>query len=159
MHLPPQILVFLLAMLPIVEINGSIPLALTVYKLPLWQAFAFPMAGNISAGLLLIFLLDPVTTLIRKYWAFADYWISRLFEYTRKRHSSSVSQLGHFALFAFIALPGPGSGAWSAALLIHVFGIPKNASIPLMIAGLLVAGIFLAFGTEGAVNIWELLKH
>lgn len=159
MMIPPQILVFLLAMLPIIEINGSIPLALTVYKLPLWQAFAFPMAGNISVGLLLIFLLDPVTALIRKYWRFADYWIGRLFDYTRVRHSAKVSRLGHFALFAFIALPGPGSGAWSAALLIHVFGIPKKASIPLMISGLLVAGLILALGTESVVQLWELIKR
>ncbi|KKU86006.1 MAG: hypothetical protein UY15_C0017G0001, partial [Parcubacteria group bacterium GW2011_GWA2_47_9] len=47
MIMPPELSTFLIAMSPIVELRGAIPVAIAVYHLPVWSAYLFSVLGNL----------------------------------------------------------------------------------------------------------------
>ncbi len=57
----PELKTFLIAMSPIIELRGSIPIALEVYKLPIWSAYLFSVLGNLVPLILIISILNPIS--------------------------------------------------------------------------------------------------
>lgn len=146
--LPAELLVFLMAMLPITELQGAIVAGVTVLGLNPWLAFILATAGNILVSILIYYTLGPVTNFLRKHIVWIDKLCARIFQHTRDKHSKRMSEVGHFLLFLYLAIPTPGSGGWSGALIAHVFGVPARAFIPLAVFGLISAGILVTFGAE-----------
>lgn len=66
MIIPPQLLTMLTAMLPIGELRSAIPVALFVYKLPLWEAYFWSVLGNIIPIIFLLWLLESVSDYLSK---------------------------------------------------------------------------------------------
>lgn len=141
------------AMMPIGELRVSIPLALTQFNLPFWQAYLFSIIGNMIPILFIVFLLNPVSEFLSKYSKFFKWFFNWLFERTRKRHSKKFETLEEVALVTFVAIPLPVTGAWSGAVAAFVFGIPPKKSLPLIFAGVLIAGIIVSLLTIGVVSI------
>lgn len=146
--LPAELLVFLMAMLPITELQGAIVAGVTILNLNPWLAFILASAGNIFVSITIYYTLGPVTNFLRKRVAWIDKLCVRIFQYTREKHNKRMSEVGHFLLFLYVAIPTPGSGGWSGALIAHVFGVPARAFIPIIISGLITAGLLVTFGAE-----------
>ena len=66
-----------------------------------------------------------------------------------KKHSKKFETFEEIALVTFVAIPLPGTGAWSGALVAFVFGIPPKKSIPLIFLGVAIAGIAVSLITLG----------
>lgn len=154
-NLPPELATFLLSMLPLTELRGSIPLAMAAFKMSPWQAFAYSLAGNAFISIVLIYILEPVTNFLRKHLKFIDDICKWLFKRTRHKYNKKMSELGHIALLIFVAIPLPGSGGWSGALIAHVFGVKKKLSVPIVLAGLIIAGTFVTFGTDFILSLFQ----
>jgi uncharacterized membrane protein len=152
--LPAELKIFFSSMLPVTELRASIPFAITVHDFPLWKAFTLGVLGNATAAFILITFLDPVIKLIRKHLPFTDPIFEKLFHKTRTKHSKKLSEVGHLALIFFVAVPLPGSGAWTGCLIAYVFGIKKKLSALLIFTGLLISGAIMTFGTEGLVRLF-----
>lgn len=153
--LPEELVMFVMAMLPLTELRASIPFGITVLHMSPWAAFAFSLAGNIFVALIILALLDPVAKFLRKHSKTMDRFFIWLFHRTRTKHTKRMSELGHLALLIFVAIPMPGSGGWTGALISYVFGVKSKISIPIISVGLLFAGIFVTFGTETLVNLFR----
>jgi len=150
----PELSVFLISMLPISELRGAIPLAATVYNMPIWSAFICSVLGNLIPIFLVIFGLD---LLINKFLIHRIYIFNRfftwLFERTKRRHSAKIEKWQDLALLTFVALPLPGTGAWTGALIAFVFGIPLRRAFPVISLGVIIAGIIVSLITEGAIHL------
>lgn len=146
--------VFFGSMLPVIESTGMIPYALAVLKMPPMLAFIVALSGNCFMVLILLHFLEPVTNFLRKHSPLADRLLGRLFERTQQKHSKAIAELGHFMLFLYLALPTPGSGAWTGSLIAHVFGLNKKTAFLLISAGVLCGATLLTFGTLGIVEIF-----
>ncbi|MFA6458763.1 MAG: small multi-drug export protein [Patescibacteria group bacterium] len=149
--LPPQITTFLFAMTPIFELRGALPWALTIGQLSLAEALFFSVAGNIFVSVLLIYLLPLVNWFAKKYWPWADRILQKIFAKTRAKHSKNFVRFEKVFLATFVAIPLPGSGAWTGVLLAWLFGVEKKWAIFLISLGVLISGILVAGLTTGAI--------
>lgn len=55
-------------------------------------------------------------------------------------------------LFAFVAVPLPGTGAWTGALVASVCGLPKRYAIPTILIGVMTAGVIMSLASYGVVS-------
>lgn len=143
---------FLIAMSPVVELRGSIPIALEMYHLPLWSAYFFSVLGNMVPVLLLPFL-GVVSNELSRRFPFLERFFSWLFLRTRKKHERAFELFQDLALVLFVAIPLPFTGAWMATLVAFIFGIPFRRAFPLIFIGVIIAGVAVSLITLGIANI------
>jgi len=141
-------------MLPITELRGAIPLAVIIYDLPVWSAFIWSVLGNLIPVVFIIWILDLLINkfLIHKIYIFNRFF-TWLFENTRKKHSKKFEKWRDLALVILVAIPLPGTGAWTGALAAFVFGIPIKRAFPLIALGVLIAGVIVTSITIGIINV------
>lgn len=60
-------------------------------------------------------------------------------------------------LFAFVAVPLPGTGAWTGALVASLCGLPKRYAIPTILIGVMTAGVIMSLASYGVVAAWSAL--
>ena len=147
-----ELVIFLIAASPVVELRGAIPLALLVYELPLWQAFFLSVAGNMVPVLLLPIFGVVSGRLSRRFSIFEQYF-TWLFERTQRKHKKKFERFYAFALVVFVAIPLPFTGAWTAMVAAFVFGIPFRRAFPLILVGVIIAGVIVSALTLGILNI------
>lgn len=144
----PLLSVFITAMLPIGELRASIPLGLEVFQLGIIQTFVVSIIGNMIPVLFILWWLDPVSTYLRKRSKLMDRFFLWLFERTR-RHGARFDQWGPLALLMFVAVPLPMTGAWTGALAAFLFGIRFRLAVPILFAGVMMAGAIVTIVTLG----------
>lgn len=154
LNLPPQLATLLLAMTPFTELSGSIPIALQVFNLPLWQAVLFSVLGSFLVSMILIFFINPLYLLFSRRFKFIERIAQKVFHITRDKFGKKYQIWGNLALFLYIVIPTPGSGAWSGSIAAWLFGIDKKLALVFMFFGLLIAGLIVAAVTLGVSTIF-----
>ena len=147
-----ELKIFLIAMSPIFELRGSIPVALGAYHLPIWSAYLVSIIGNLVPVVFLLLLLESVSQYLSQRSYFFNRFFTWLFERTKKQHSSKFERWKEFALVIFVAIPIPFTGAWTGSLCAFVFGIPFKKAFPLIAAGVIIAGLIVTLTTLGIIN-------
>jgi len=150
--LPPELITFIVSMAPIFELRGSIPLAITFFKLNAFSAIFWAVAGNISVMLLLAFLLRWSVDFITKHFIWGEKFFKWLFERTRKRAHKHIEKYGDWGLFFLVAIPLPMTGGWTGVLAAFLFDIEKKKSLPIISAGIMTAGVIVTLLTLGATK-------
>jgi len=149
---PAEVVVVLIAALPIVELRGAVPVAHHVFHMGLVQSFVLSVVGNLLPVPFILLLLGPVSNVLRKIKLF-DRFFEWLFARTRRR-TESIQRYQELGLIIFIAIPLPATGAWTGALAAFLFGLRFWRSMACVVAGVSIAGVivsvFSAFGWIGA---------
>ncbi|MDP3991059.1 MAG: small multi-drug export protein [Candidatus Nealsonbacteria bacterium] len=147
-----ELKVFLIAMSPIFELRGSIPIAFGVYGLPAWSSFIISIIGNLVPVVFILLLLEIVSGFLSRRIYFFNRFFAWLFEKTRKKHAAKFEKWKELALVILVAIPLPFTGAWTGSLCAFVFGIPFKKAFPLIAIGVIIAGIIVTFTTLGIIN-------
>ncbi|MGA1840441.1 MAG: COG2426 family protein [bacterium] len=152
----PEVKTIGVAMLPIFELRGSIPMALLHLKLAIWPAYFLSVFGNIIAIIPVLLFLGPVSSFLSRFRIF-DRFFTWLFSRTRKR-SRLVERLELLGLILFVAIPLPMTGAWtgSVAAFLFDFGFPK--SLVAIFIGVLIAGIIVTLATLFGWHVFIKIK-
>lgn len=149
----PQIITLLISMLPISELRGAIPVAIGVYNMSATAAFLWAVLGNIIPVVFILWLLEAVSKFLSRH----IYWFNRfftwLFERTRRKHSKKFERWRDLALIILVAIPLPFTGAWTGVLAAFVFGVPIKRAFPLIVLGVLIAGLIVTSVTVGVINL------
>lgn len=153
--LPPEITTFLFAMTPVFELRGALPWGATIGGLSLVEAFFWSIAGNILIAILLVFLLPIFTKFVEKNWEWGNRILHKIFAKTRAKHSQNFARFEKIFLIVLVAIPLPGSGGWTGALVAWLFGVEKKWAIVLISAGIVIAGFLVAGITSGATTLFE----
>jgi len=146
------ILVFLLAMVPVIELRGAIPLGFAM-GLPPETTFLWAFLGNLLPCFFILGLLDPVSKLLMKYSKFFNKHLTKLFENTRTKHKSSIDKWGAPFLITFVAIPLPGTGAWTGCLLAFLFGMKFWKGLICNAAGIAIADLLVTLSLAGILAI------
>ncbi len=146
-----ELVVFVVSMLPIVELRGAIPLAVFQFKFDILKAFLLSVGGNLLIVVPLVFLMDLAEKHFRKY-ALLDRWMSRLFERAKKR-GGYVEKYKSLGLFLFVAIPLPGTGAWTGALVAYLLSMDKKIAFISIALGVVMAGLLVTFFTT--LGLWK----
>ena len=137
-----EIAVFITSMLPIVELRGALPLAINVLGLHWTKAFAISFIGNMIPVPFILWLLKPAVDLLSKIKPFGKFF-NWLFERTRKKGNRLIEKYEEIGLLAFVAIPLPGTGAWTGALIAFLFGLEFKKSLLVISIGVFIAGVIV----------------
>lgn len=132
---------FLMAMVPVVELRGALPLGMAL-GLPVWAAYAASVLGNLFPVPFILLLLRRVFALLRRLPRVGK-WVDAL---ERRAHlkGRKVRKYRLFGLVLLVAVPLPGTGAWTGALVADVLDIRARHALPAIVLGVLTAGGIVA---------------
>ncbi len=146
--LGPNLIVFIISTMPILELRGGLLAAKFLYIN--WKlALPICILGTlIPVPIILLFIKKIFEWL--KHTNFVKF-IDK-FEQKIKRKSESVLKYETFGLFLFVAIPLPGTGAWTGAMIASLLDIPIKNSLLSIILGTLCAGIIMALLSYGVLG-------
>ncbi len=139
--LPPAVTVALIAMLPVIELRGAVPVGMLVFGLGAVETFAAAVIGNMLPIPLLVWFLDPAQRWLSERSRFFRRFFSWLFRRTRAKHGQAYERFRDLALVLFVGVPLPGTGGWTGAAAAFVFGVRRGRALLLILAGVVLAGI------------------
>lgn len=151
---PPVLATLLISMLPIFELRGSIPIALTVYDLDIGTAYLVSVIGNVIPAIFLLWLLGPLSGYLMENYKWANKFFNWLFTRTKHKFSGKYQRWGQIALTLFVAIPLPVTGVWTGSVAAFLFGIPKKTSLILITIGAMISGVIVTATTLGIISFF-----
>jgi len=151
--IPPELATLIIAMTPIFELRGSLPVALTIYDMSLPSAYFFSVLGNVIPAIVIVFFLEKVSSWLASRFDVFDRFFKWLFARTRRKAREKIEKYGPWGLFVLVAIPLPVTGGWTGALAAFLFGIEKRKSIPIITLGIMAAGVIVTLITIGAIKL------
>ena len=136
-----------ISMVPVIELRGAIPVGIG-FGLPFWPVFIAALIGNLLPVPILILFTRRVFEWLRKKSAFLEKVVSKL----EKKAESKEELLKKYELLGLcilVAIPLPGTGAWTGSLVAAVFNIRLKHAFPVIALGVLIAGIIVTAVTYG----------
>jgi len=140
-------------MLPITELRLAIPLAMGVYNMSAPLAFFLAVLGNVIPVIFILWFLKTISNFLSRHIYFFNRFFAWLFERTQRKHLKKFKRWKEFALVALVAIPLPFTGAWTGSLVAFVFGVPIKKAFPLIVLGILIAGVIVTSVTIGLINL------
>lgn len=139
-----------MSMLPVVELRGAIPVGVAA-GLPPLAAMAAAVLGNMVPVPLILLLLRHIFRWLRRVPRLGAL-IDRL---ERRAHlkGRTVRKYRILGLVLLVAIPLPGTGAWTGALVADVLDIRMRTALPAITLGVLIAGVIVTAMTCGVVGI------
>lgn len=139
--------VFGLAMVPVFELRGAIPVGVAA-GLPFWIVFITAILGNLLPVPFLILFTRRVFEWLRKKSAFLERLVSRL-EMKAAAKEDLLKKYELLGLCILVAIPLPGTGAWTGSLVAAVFDIRLKHAFPAIALGVLIAAVIVSVVTYG----------
>jgi len=149
------LITLILSMLPISELRGAIPYAILKAGINPITVFFVAVLANILIIPIIFFFLDYAHGILLKlkpYEKFFNFYINRKVEKIKKKYET----LELFVLFLFVAIPAPGTGAYTGVLLSWFFGLKRKKSFAVVALGVITAGIITTLVTVGGLGIFRL---
>jgi len=141
----------LVSMLPVVELRGGIPFGVA-HGLPLPMAVLAAVVGNMLPVPFLILFTRRVFEWLRRHIPWLEGFIRRL---ERKAESKKelVQRYQFWGLLVLVAVPLPGTGAWTGALVAAVMDLRLKSALPAIFGGVLVAAAIVSAITMGIFSL------
>lgn len=137
-----ELCVFFCSMLPIIECRGAIPLGWGL-GLPWWQTALFSIAGNLLPVPFILLFIRAILRWMResrvKLFANTAAWLDRKIE----KHKGTIEKYSYWGLVLFVAIPLPGTGAWTGTLIASVLGLETKKSFLAATLGVLGATVIM----------------
>jgi uncharacterized membrane protein len=152
--IPKEAATFIAAMLPITELRGSIPLAITVWDVKPATAYIVSVLGNLVPLVVILYIFDPVQKYLSENSPMAKKFFKWLYARTRNKLDMRVKRFGPLALCLFVAVPLPVTGVWTGAVAAWLFGIKKVPAIIFITLGALIAGFIVTVITVGSTFVF-----
>lgn len=144
--------VLFLSMVPIIELRGAIPLG-AILDLPLWSNYLVSVIGNFLPVPFILLFIRYILEWMKKTKHFAR--IALWLEEKAERGSEKVQKYASLGLFLFVAIPLPGTGAWTGALVAALMRMKMKYALPSILGGVLAAGAIMSLASYGVVGIFS----
>ena len=141
--LSPELVVVLIAALPIVELRGALPVGILFFCMPWWQALLWAVLGNIAPIIIVLLLLERIVAWLSRVSLFRRFF-EWLFARARSK-SASIQKYEFWGLATFVGIPLPGTGAWTGAVAAEVLGLSYWKSLFSIFVGVLMAAAVVTF--------------
>ncbi len=146
------LMTFLISMVPVLELRGAIPVA-TAHGLDWRIAIPIAILGNLVPVPFIIIFIKRIFAWIRQKMPRLNRFIDKL-ENRAKSKSDAVQKGAFWGLFVLVAIPLPGTGAWTGALVAAMLDMKMNRALPAITLGVVTAGIVVAFVSYGATALF-----
>lgn len=143
---------FLISMVPVIELRGAIPIGVAAGLDP-WLAIGVSVIGNLVPVPFIIIFIKKIFAWLRTKSEKLNGLVTRL-EKRAESKSETVQKYAFWGLFILVAIPLPGTGAWTGALVAAMLEMPLKKAFPAIALGVLGAAAIVAFVTYGAGAIF-----
>jgi uncharacterized membrane protein len=146
------VITFFVSMLPVVELRGAIPIGTAMGLTPVASAVISVVGNMVPIPFIILF--------IRRIFAWMQAKSPRLGNISRRLEQRAISKSSRLykgeliGLMIFVAIPLPGTGAWTGALIAAILNIRLKAALPVIAAGVLIAGFLVLGITYGFTKIF-----
>lgn len=141
------ILTFLISMVPVIELRGAIPFGVAA-GLSVPTAFVLSVIGNLLPIPILVVFTRKVFEWLRTKSIKLDNLVRKL-EAKADKNKEVVLKYEFWGLMILVAIPLPGTGAWTGALVAAMMDMRLKRAMPAIIVGVIVAGIIVTAITYG----------
>lgn len=145
------IITFLVSMVPVIELRGAIPIA-TGMGLSPWVAIPVAIIGNLLPVPFIIIFIKKIFAWMRKTSPKLNGIVDKM-EAKAEKNKEKVLKYAFWGLALFVAIPLPGTGAWTGALVAAMLDMPLKKAFPSVVIGVLGAGIVISFVSYGAAAL------
>lgn len=178
------LIVFLISMIPVVELRGAIPIA-AAKGLPFGWSYALAVIGNMIPVPFILWFIPVLFAFMRRRHILVGVvdWLERKAERgahkmeksagengeapSRDKNEDAVAEakepekatktgtLAALGLYLFVAIPLPGTGAWTGSLIAALFGMKKSRALVTVFLGVLTAGVIMTLASYGVVSAFK----
>ena len=143
----------LVSMIPVIELRGGLPFGVAL-GLPYYLAFPAAVIGNLIPAPFIIVYIRRIFELLRRYLPSLNGLIDKL---EKKAHlkGKKVQKYQYIGLWLFVAIPLPGTGAWTGSLAAAFLGMRLKKAMPAVVLGVLTAGCIMLGLTHVGVNLFS----
>ena len=148
-----ELAVVIISMVPLVELRGAVPLG-AVAGVPPLLLIPLAVLGNMIPIPFLLFFGEKVLD-----WLCTLGPLSGIATRYREKLLGKTGQITKYerlGLFLFVAVPLPGTGAWSGALLATLLKMPKTKALTSILFGVIVAGFIMLIGSKSVIGVANL---
>jgi len=139
--------VVLVSMVPMIELRGSIPIGCGL-GLPAWQVYIAAVIGSMIPVPFIILFVRRVFLFIRSHWQRFNGLLDRI-EARAEKNAEKVRRYEILGLMLFVAIPLPGTGAWTGSLIAVLLDIRLKRSFPTILLGVMIAGAIMTAVSYG----------
>ena len=146
--------VFFLSMVPVLELRAAIPVGATLGLE--WVAnYLICVIGNMIPVPIILLFVRHVLEWMKKipHLDKIALWV----ENKAQKNTPKVQKYASLGLLIFVALPLPGTGAWTGALVAAMLDMRMKYAIPLIFCGVLIAGLIMSLASYGLVSFLTFL--
>ena len=143
---------FFISMVPVIELRGGLPYGIGV-GLDYPVALAAALIGNMVPVPFILIYISRIFRWLRGRHNGLDRFISRLEEKAHLK-SETVDKYGPLGLLLFVAIPLPGTGAWTGALVAALMNLKFRHALPCIFLGVCIAAAIITGVTFGVIHIF-----
>lgn len=141
---------FAVSMVPVIELRGALPIGVGMGLDPLLSLIV-SVIGNMVPVPFIILFIRKILNWMKKFPKFAS--IANKIESKALKHENKIKKYEAIGLFILVAVPLPGTGAWTGSLVAAIFDIRLKTAVPVILAGVITAGLIVFFITYGVTLI------
>lgn len=149
-----EAIVFVISMIPILELRGALLVAGPLLGVPIAKAVPICIIGNIIPVPFILLLITPIFR-----WLKGTKYFKPMVEKLENKAMSKSEQIEKYefwGLVLFVGIPLPGTGAWTGSLIAALLGIKFKKAFPAVIIGIFMATIIMcviSYGLLGGIQL------
>lgn len=148
--IPKELIIFIISMFPVLELRGGM-IAAKLLDVELLKAFVICYLGNILPIPFILLFIRRIFQFLKRFNKIGGL-IEKL-EVRSMRKSEKVKRWRNWGLLAFVAIPLPGTGGWTGALIAALLDIRIKSSFPIIALGVLIANLIMSIFSYGLLGL------
>lgn len=146
--IPKELIVFLVSMLPILELRGSL-LAAGFLQMEFLSTYVIAVIGNMLPIPFIFLFIDKIFIWLKK--TNMKNLVEKI-ENKALSKSGQIKKYGKLGLFLFVAIPLPGTGAWTGSLIAILLRMKMKDCMPWIFLGVMTAGLIMSLLSFGIIK-------
>ena len=146
-----QLIVFIISMLPILELRGGL-IAASLLKLPPLESYIIAIVGNVIPVPFILLLINKILKAMEKSRFKLFNGIHSFLHKKIMKNKDSIEKYGFWGLVIFVGIPLPGTGAWTGAIIAAFLEMDRKKDFLGILLGMLMASIIMMIISFGLIS-------
>ena len=146
-----QLIVFIISMLPILELRGVL-IAASLLKLPPLESYIIAIVGNVIPVPFILLLINKILRAMEKSRFKLFNGIHSFLHKKIMKNKDSIEKYGFWGLVIFVGIPLPGTGAWTGAIIAAFLEMDRKKAFLGILLGMLMASIIMMIISFGLIS-------
>lgn len=144
--IPPELIAFIVSLCPVLELRGGM-IAARLFQMEFLKAFIICYIGNMLPIPFILLFIKKIFAVMRRSKFFSK--IVDKLEARSEKKKGTMEKYKEWGLLIFVAIPLPGTGGWTGALIAALMDMRIKKTLPIIALGVFIAGLIMSLITYG----------